>query len=86
MTITTSMAVTLPELVAVFNPDEPTIQQIILDVADCVTFVVPCSGLRIPPTAAPRDYFSFPHDLAPRSRGPPAHPGNGLTHGTPSMQ
>ena len=39
MTITTSMAVTLPELVAVFNPDEPVVQQIILDVAGGVAFV-----------------------------------------------
>ena len=39
LTITTSMAVTLPELVADFNPDEPVVQQIILDVAGCVAFV-----------------------------------------------
>ena len=39
LTIATSMAVTLPELVAVFNPDEPAVQQIILDVAGGVAFV-----------------------------------------------
>ena len=48
LTITTSMAVTLPELVAVFNPDEPVVQQIILDVAGSVAFVasMACEYLR----------------------------------------
>ena len=33
LTIAMSMSITLPELVAVFNPEEPAVQQIILDVA-----------------------------------------------------
>jgi len=86
LTIATSMAVTLPELVAVFNPDEPVVQQIILDVAGGVAFVgaMACEYLRQQRRAIPAP--------PPTSESPPAatdrqpSPANGLTQITTQLR